>query len=175
MLGIDASKKTLQCALRDPLSERVLWDQDFTNTSAGISLLLKRTPVAVPWVIEPTGRYSLVAVRQAQAAGRKVLMAPPRKAKLFLQSLQSRAKTDKLDARGLALFALSRPLAPYPVKEEALDIVDQLLSARKDSQIQSVGSNSRPTSCPTPERCLAKRSLCSKLNSRFWISRSPAR
>ena len=114
MLGIDASKKTLQCALRDPLSERVLWDQDFTNTSAGISLLLKRTPVAVPWVIEPTGRYSLVAVRQAQAAGRKVLMAPPRKAKLFLQSLQSRAKTDKLDARGLALFALSRPLAPYP-------------------------------------------------------------
>ena len=131
MLGIDTSKKTLQCALRDRVSDRVLWDHDVTNTSIGVSELLKRTPVDVPWVIEPTGRYSLDVVRQAQAAGRKVLLAPPRKAKLFLQSLQSRAKTDKLDARGLALFALSRSLAPYPVKEEALDIVDQLLSARK--------------------------------------------
>jgi transposase len=60
-----------------------------------------------------------------------VLLAPPRKAKLYNQSLQSRAKTDKLDARGLAQFALSRQLGPYPVKEQHLDMVDQLLSARK--------------------------------------------
>jgi transposase len=131
MLGIDTSKKSLQCALRDPKNDCVLWNKDFRNSSTGIALLLKQTPPDTPWVIEPTGRYSLSVVRQAQAAGRTVLLAPPRQAKLYLQSLQSRAKTDKLDARGLAQFALSRKLGPYPVKEEALDMVDQLLSARK--------------------------------------------
>lgn len=131
MLGIDTSKKSLQCALRDPKNECVLWNKDFTNSPAGVALLLKHTPADTPWVIEPTGRYSLSVVRQAQAAGRTVLLAPPRQAKFYLQSLQSRAKTDKLDAKGLAQFALSRKLGPYPVKEEALDMLDQLLSARK--------------------------------------------
>src|SRR5712692_7633041 len=76
-------------------------------------------------------RYSLHVVKQAQAAGRTVLLAPPRKAKAFLASIQSRAKTDRLDGRGLALFGLSRPLTPYPVKSDTVDELDQLLSARK--------------------------------------------
>jgi len=131
MLGIDTSKATLQCALRDPQTQCVLWDLEFANSESGVAKLLKEAPSGVHWVIEPTGRYSVTVVRQAQAAGRTVLLAPPRKAKDYLRSLQSRAKTDKLDARGLALFGLSRPLAQYPVKEEALDTIDQLLSARK--------------------------------------------
>jgi len=64
-----------------------------------------------------------------------VRLAPPRKAKAYLQSLQSRAKTDKLDAKGLARFGLTRPRdqqrAPYPIKSETVDRLDQLLSARK--------------------------------------------
>jgi transposase len=131
MLGIDTSKATLQCSLRDPVTQCVLWDLDVANSESGVATLLKKAPSGVDWVIEPTGRYSVSVVRQAQAAGRTVLLAPPRKAKDYLRSLQSRAKTDKLDARGLALFGLSRPLAEYPVKEEALDAIDQLLSARK--------------------------------------------
>jgi len=92
---------------------------------------LKKAPSEAPWVIEPTGRYSTRVVVQAQEAGRNVLLAPPRKAKSFLASIQSRAKTDKLDGKGLALYGLSQPLAPYPVKEAAVDKIDQLLSARK--------------------------------------------
>jgi transposase len=68
---------------------------------------------------------------EAQKAGQPVLLAPARKAKKFLESLQSRAKTDRLDGFGLARFGLSRPLTPYPIKSEAVDRVDQLLSARK--------------------------------------------
>ena len=60
-----------------------------------------------------------------------MLLAPPRKVKAFLASLQSRAKTDKLDSKGLALYGLSQPLAPYPVKEAAVEKIGQLLSARK--------------------------------------------
>jgi transposase len=131
MLGIDTSKDTLQCALRDPLSRGLLWEASFSNTPAGVASLLKKAPAEAPWVIEPTGRYSTVVVVQAQQAGRSVLLAPPRKAKAFLASLQSRAKTDKLDSKGLALYGLSQPLAPYPVKEAAVEKIDQLLSARK--------------------------------------------
>ena len=131
MLGIDTSKDTLYCALRDPLSRGVVWEASFCNTPAGVASLLKRVPAEAPWVIEPTGRYSTAVVVQAQQAGRSVLLAPPRKAKAFLASLQTRAKTDKLDSKGLALYGLSQPLAPYPVKEAVMDKIDQLLSARK--------------------------------------------
>lgn len=131
MLGIDVGKWNLQCALRDPQSRKVLWEKEYPNTPAGIAELLKATPVDTPWVLEPTGRYSAPIAQQAQRANQTVLLAPPRKAKAFLNSLQSRAKTDKLDAKGLALYGLSQPLSPYPLKEATVEALDQLLSARR--------------------------------------------
>src|SRR5947208_16466137 len=131
MLGIDTSKDTLAAALRHAQTRNLLWDQQVPNTPDGVSRLLARTPPETPWVIEPTGRYSLLAVRMAKEAGRTVLMAPPRKARSFLESQQSRAKTDLIDGRGLALFGLSIQLMPYPLKSEPIDTLDQLLSARK--------------------------------------------
>jgi transposase len=131
MLGIDVSKATLSCALRDPTTRALRWEITVPNTAPGVDTLLEKTPPHTDWVLEPTGRYSTRVVQQARQAGQNVLLAPPRKAKAFLQSVQSRAKTDRFDSRGLALFALSQPLAPYPLKEAALDAIDQLLSARK--------------------------------------------
>lgn len=131
MLGIDVSKATLSCALRDDTSRQLLWEITVPNTPQGVQTLLQKTPASTHWVLEPTGRYSTHVVQIARDAGQSVLLAPPRKAKAFLQSLQSRAKTDKLDSRGLALFALSQPLPLYPLKEAALEKIDQLLSARK--------------------------------------------
>ena len=67
-------------------------------------------------MLEPTGRYSTPVAALARQADRNVLLAPPRQAKSFLRSIQCRAKTDKLDSEGLALFALSQTLAHYPLK-----------------------------------------------------------
>lgn len=131
MLGIDVSKDTLACSLVEANSHKRLWYLTVPNTSAGVQTLLAKTPPDTPWVLEPTGRYSLRVVEAAYQAGQRVRLAPPRKAKAFLQSLQSRAKTDKLDSYGLALFGLSRSLPAYPVKEATLDTIDQLLAARK--------------------------------------------
>jgi transposase len=58
-------------------------------------------------------------------------LAQPKKAQLFLQSVQSRAKTDKLDAYGLALYGLSCDLKPYPLKSAMQEELDQLLLARR--------------------------------------------
>lgn len=44
-----------------------------------------------------------------------MLLAQPKRARDFLRSIQSRAKTDGLDSHGIGLFALCRPLPPYPL------------------------------------------------------------
>jgi transposase len=131
MLGIDVSSQSLSAALCLHPQEKVRWQREVPNTVAGIGELIKATPKDVPWVVEPTGRYSQLVVQQAHNAGRTVLLAPPRKAKAFLSSLTSRAKTDRLDSCGLALFGHSRPLSPYRLKSETVDQLDQLLSARR--------------------------------------------
>jgi transposase len=131
MLGIDVSKDSLSCALLEPASRRYAWELTVPNTPAGVRELLRRAPAGVPWVLEPTGRYGEGVARQAAAAGRRVLMAQPKRAQDFLRSLGGRAKTDRLDSRGLALYGASAELGPYPLKGEAVERVEQLLSARK--------------------------------------------
>jgi transposase len=131
MLGIDVSKDHLVCTLLDPTTRQNLWSRTLPNTASGCHDLLTQTPLDHPWVLEPTGRYSLAVVKQAQANGRTVLLAPPRQAQRFLQAIQTRAKTDRLDSAGLALFALSMPLQPYPIKPEAVEQLEQLLTARQ--------------------------------------------
>jgi len=131
MLGIDVCSQRLEAALCLDRHAKPQWRREVTNSVAGVDELLDQTPADIPWIVEPTGRYSLLVVKRAQDAGRTVLLAPPRHAKLFLKSLQSRAKTDKLDGRGLALFGHSRPLHPFPIKSENVDQLDQFLSARK--------------------------------------------
>ncbi len=131
VLGIDVAKDTLAATLLDPQTRRATWHQEVPNSAAGWNTLLRDTPAQAPWIVEPTGRYSHGVARAARAKGRDVRLAPPKKAQMFLKSVQSRAKTDKLDAMGLALYGASCALAPYPLKSEMQDHVDQLLSARK--------------------------------------------
>jgi transposase len=133
MLGIDVSKDTLACTLLDPQTQQPLWSRSVPNTPAGIKRLLRQTPDEAPWALEPTGRYSQLAAAPAREAGRSVLLAQPGKARLFLRSMGSRAKTDALDSHGIGLFALCRQsqLPPYPLKSEAVERLDQLLCVRK--------------------------------------------
>lgn len=131
MLGIDVSKATLTTALVDRVSLDPLWRLEVPNTEQGIRRLLGKTPAGVSLVVEPTGRYSHLIVRQAEGAGHNVLLAPNRRARLFLQSEQGRAKTDKNDSAGLARFGMHTKLRPYKLKSEAVDELGQLLRARR--------------------------------------------
>jgi transposase len=131
MFSLDISQQTLATALIDPLTRKLKWERQVANTPQQVALLLANVPAEHPWVMEPTGRYSLSVAKQAVAAGRTVLLAPPKKAKAFLASRQSRAKTDRLDAQGLGHYALSVELRPYPIPSEAVERLKQLLSARR--------------------------------------------
>jgi transposase len=130
MLGVDVGKAELHGTWRDPETRRVRWQGAVPNTEAGIRQLLRRVP-EVSVVVEPTGRYGERLIRAAQAAGREVLLASPRKARAFLWSEQPRAKTDRVDSAGLALYGLTGRLRPYLLPSPAVDQVKQLLAARR--------------------------------------------
>ncbi len=130
MLGLDVSKSSIAATLLDN-AQRLCWERRVPNSPAGIELLLRETPMEHPWVLEPTGPYSTPIARRAVEAGRRVLLARPREAQAFLRSVQPRAKTDRLDSRGLARYAYAVPLPPYPLKSPALEELDQLLAARQ--------------------------------------------
>lgn len=131
MVGLDVSKATVACTLVNPATRQTEWEQTLPNNTTGVQHLLSISPPGVPWVLEPTGRFSATVAAQARAAGRTVLLAPPREAKAFLRAVQGRAKTDRLDSRGLALYALAVPLRPYPLKNPLREQIDQLLAARR--------------------------------------------
>ncbi len=130
MLGVDVGKAELHGTWRDPVTQKVRWQGVVPNTEAGIRQLLRRVP-ETPVVVEPTGRYGELLVRAVTAAGRTALLAPPRKAKAFLWVEQPRAKTDRVDSAGLALYGLSGRLRPYILPSETVDQTRQLLAARR--------------------------------------------
>lgn len=130
MLGVDVGKSALHGTWRDPRTDQIRWHGAVPNTTAGIAQLLRQVP-ASPLVVEPTGRYAEPLVRAAQAAGRTVLLAPTRQARAFLWAEQPRAKTDRVDSAGLALYGLHGRLRPYPLPSETVDQVRQLLAARR--------------------------------------------
>lgn len=160
MLGIDVSKETLSCTLIDGTTRQKTWHKEVKNAPAGWKQLLQMTPSCVPWVLEPTGRYSQDVARAAREAGRDVRLAQPKKAQLFLKSVQSRAKTDKLDATGLAHYGLSCDLAPYPLKSAGAlragqEELDQLLSARRGLSQSLCELQARQRELPRAARALA--------------------
>jgi transposase len=102
--GIDVSKATLDLALG--LQAQVL---QYSNDSTGHTALLKAlqsaaSPVALV-VLEATGGYEFVCAAHLQAAGLAVAVINPRQARDFARSMGHLAKTDRIDAQGLAHLA----------------------------------------------------------------------
>jgi transposase len=132
MIGIDVAKDTLQACRWDPGAAELSWEKSYPNTRQGVHALLAESPAEVAWVLEPTSRYGELAVAVGQQAGRRVLSAPPAAAKAYLRSENPRAKTDRIDARGLARFGnqAETKLREYRLKEAPLQVLWQLLQIR---------------------------------------------
>lgn len=101
-IGIDVAKAELVIASR-PSGER--WT--VPNEESGIRALVDRLVLAQPEliVLEATGGYELVVVAALVSAGLPVVVANPRQVRDFAKATGQLAKTDRLDADILALFA----------------------------------------------------------------------
>jgi transposase len=121
-VGIDVSKEWLDIAVL-PSGETWRTKNEETAIQELIQRLKQINPERI--VVEATGGYEQLLAAQLYLAGLPLCRVNPRRVRYFARSLGLLAKTDKLDAKVLALFGerMQPPLTRLPSEQE------QLLSA----------------------------------------------
>ena len=130
-IGCDICARRLDVYLHPAARAR-----SFTNDAAGISAL---TGWAIEHgafvVLEATAPWDQPLVRALEAAGLAFHRANPGRARAFARSAGMLAKTDRVDARMLALFGAALDLpATAPVDPERLKL--QSLNSRRDQLVE---------------------------------------
>lgn len=126
--GIDVSKSWLDVHVLPSGQAR-----RFGNDEAGIRQLkrwLAGFDVALV-AVEATGTWHRKARRSLHASGLPVAVVDPYRVRMFARAKGILAKTDRLDACTLALFAQVMDPAQRPPAPEALDALNELVSARE--------------------------------------------
>lgn len=136
-IGIDVSKHHLD--VFDSTDGRTA---RLANTAEALAPLLrtwKDTEVFV--LFEATGRYDLVLRGCLAAAGIRFARVNPARAREFARAAGALAKTDKIDARMLAVMAQCLAPAPSPTADEERDTLalahkrrDQLVHIRQQER-----------------------------------------
>jgi len=127
-VGIDIAKEEFVVACRP---ERPEWAA--SNDAAGIAATVTGLQRLVPTliVLEATGGYETALVAALAAAGLPVVVANPRQVRDFAKATGQLAKTDRLDAHLLALFAERVQPTPRPLPEPVLEQLTALLTRRR--------------------------------------------
>jgi transposase len=128
MVGLDVAKAELVVAVR-PSGEQ--WT--VCNDEAGVQALADRLRAASPELIvcEATGGYELLAVGALLTAGLPVVVVNPRQVRDFARATGELAKTDRLDAGILALFAERVRPAVRPLPDADAHELTGLLARRR--------------------------------------------
>ena len=127
-VGIDVSKATLDLAVR-PTGET--WQ--VPNDDPAWPELVARVRALAPTriVLEATGGYEHAVVAALAAAGLPVVVANPRQVRDFGRACGQLAKTDRIDAALLALFAERVQPELRPLPDAAAQALDALLTRRR--------------------------------------------
>jgi len=145
--GIDVSKDHLDVALL-PSGER--WRVG--NDAAGFELLLGRLRELSPTliVLEATGGYEARVAAALAHAGFAVVVANPRQVRHFAKATGQLAKTDRIDAHVLALFAERVRPEPRALPDEEAALLDALLTRRRQIQDMITAEKNRLPLAPGP-------------------------
>lgn len=134
--GIDVSKTQLDVALRS--EERTIRLPDLStirNDAAGFTQLVEALTALTPHpqliVLEATGGYETAVAAALAAAGLPVAVVNPRQVRRFAEATGQLAKTDRLDAALLALFAERVRPTPRPLPSETQQELDAVLARRR--------------------------------------------
>jgi transposase len=139
-VGVDVCKDWLDVYLH-PIGQKLR----VSNAPEGLRALKRRIaelPVELI-VMEATGKFHRQAHRTLHAAGLAVAVVNPLRARLFAEAVGQLAKTDRLDARMLALMAQTlepSALAPAP---EALEALQELAHARAAAKAEETALSNR--------------------------------
>src|SRR5215207_3059068 len=127
-VGIDVSKDRLDVAV---LGERQ--ETQVENSREGIARLVEQMQKLCPEliVVEATGGYQRAVVEALFWAGLAVAVVNPARVRQFARACGLLAKTDKLDAKVLAVFGKRVQPRRYEGKSEAEKQLSALLVRRK--------------------------------------------
>jgi len=128
LIGIDVAKAELVVAAR-PSGARWTTPNDEPGVRALVARLRADAPALI--VLEATGGYELLAVAALAAAGLPVVVANPRQVRDFAKATGQLAKTDRIDADVLALFAERVRPAVRPLPDADAQELDALLGRRR--------------------------------------------
>jgi transposase len=84
-------------------------------------------------VLEATGGLEIELAAELTRAGVAVAVVNPRQTQRFAQALGILAKTDRVDAGVLAQFGAMTGVQPRPLKDEALQALDEVLNRRRQT------------------------------------------
>jgi len=128
VIGIDVAKAELVVAAR-PGGER--WT--VANDERGVRTLVERLRATPPEliVLEATGGYELLCVGALAAAGLPVVVVNPRQVRDFAKATGQLAKTDRIDADILALFAERVRPAVRALPDAEAQELEALLARRR--------------------------------------------
>ena len=123
-VGIDIAKAKLDIHL-NPSNEAYT----LPRTPEGISSLVTRLQACSPTliVLEATGGLETVVVSALGLAGLPVVAVNPRQMRDFARAAGNLAKTDRLDARLIALFAARMRPEVRPLPNEQSIVLAELL------------------------------------------------
>ena len=126
-VGIDVSKAQLDLAVgpTGPVTQ-------VANNGGGIATVVHELQgVDALVVVEATGGYETAVVAALATAGVPVVVANPRQVRDFGRATGQLAKTDRIDAQLLALFADRVRPTPRPLADDATQAVQALLTRRR--------------------------------------------
>jgi transposase len=148
-VGIDVSKARLDVALR-PTDD--CWHVN--NDESGIAGLVERLRTVQPTlvVLEATGGLEVPVTGALAEAGVPVVVVNPRHARDFAKATGRLAKTDTLDARGLAHFAEAVRPMPRPLPEAQAQGLSALLTRRRQLVQMLTAERRRLQTAPQPIR-----------------------
>ena len=133
-VGVDVSKDQLAVALR-PSGEQF----SLANDGRALRSLIKRLARlrCARIVVEATGGYETLLVAGLQVAELPVVLVNPRWVRSFARSLGQLAKTDRIDARVLALYAERAELKVRELPDEQTREL-RGLCARRDDLVEMI-------------------------------------
>lgn len=129
--GIDVAKDTLDLAVGS--SDNGFSIMNYAYDSEGIQAVIDRLCAEAPAmvVLEATGGYEAAIAAELSNTGLPVAVVNPRQVRQFAQATGELAKTDRIDARMLALFAERVRPEARPLSSEEEEAFAALVARRR--------------------------------------------
>ncbi len=148
-VGIDIAKADFVVACR-PAGASWTAPNDRSGIAATVDRVRGLAPTLI--VLEATGGYETSLVAALAAAALPVVVANPRHIRDFGKAIGQLAKTDRLDAQLLALFAERVHPTPRPLPDAVLQQLDALMTRRRQLQDMLTAEGNRLEHAATPIR-----------------------